>query len=68
MVKDFIIKVATEHQINPVDIGAGGVGVLTWLQYAPDVAGAFTVVWLGLRIYIAIRDEVLGKKKKNGDE
>lgn len=68
MIKEFIIKVATEHQINSVDVAAGGTGVLAWLKYAPDVAGAFTVLWLGLRIYIALRDEVFGKRNKHGDE
>lgn len=68
MFKDYLIKVVTEHQINTVDVGAGGVGVLAWLKYAPDLAGAFTVIWLGLRIYIAIRDEVFGRKKKDGDK
>lgn len=62
--KDFLIKVATEHQINTVDVGAAGTGVLAWLALAPELAGAFTVIWLGLRIFIAVRDEVFGKKKE----
>jgi hypothetical protein len=60
--KDFIIRTATEHQINGVDASAGGIGILAWLKWAPEVAGLFTVVWLGLRIYIAIRDEIVGRK------
>lgn len=68
MIKEFIIKVATEHQINSVDVTAAGGGVLVWLKYAPDIAATFTVLWLGLRIFIAVRDEILGKKKKDVHE
>jgi hypothetical protein len=69
-IRDFIIKTATEQQVNPIDVTAGGTGVLVWLQWAPDLAGAFTVLWLGIRIYVALRDEVFGdkKEKKDGDE
>lgn len=68
-IKEYIIRVATENQINGVDVGAGSAGILAWLKWAPDVAGAFTVLWLGLRIYIALRDEIFKKKeKKDGDK
>jgi len=65
--KDFFIRVATEHQINSVDVGAAGTGVFTWLKLAPEIAGWFTIIWLSIRIYVALRDEVLGKKKGKDD-
>lgn len=47
---------------NVVDASAASVGILAWLEWAPEVAGAFTVLWLGLRIFIALRDEIFGRK------
>jgi hypothetical protein len=64
MIKEFILKTVTEHQVNAVDVSAGGAGILAWLKWAPDVAAFFTVLWLGLRIFIAFRDEVFKKREK----
>jgi hypothetical protein len=68
--KNSFIQIATEHQINPIDGGAAGVGILTWLKAIPDLVGLVTLVWFCLRIYIIVRDEILNKKKEkdNGDE
>jgi hypothetical protein len=67
--RDYLIKTVTEQQINPVDVTAGGAGIMAYLKFAPDVAAAFTVFWLGLRIFIAFRDEVFKKKdNKNADK
>jgi len=63
------IKLVVENPApSGIDYGAASVGVLAWLKMAPEVAGMFTVIWLGIRIFIALRDEVFGRKgKKNVD-
>lgn len=64
--KEFFIKVVNDHSPNAVDFSAGGVGLLAMLKYLPEVSAALSALWAALRIYVLIRDEILGKKK-NGD-
>jgi hypothetical protein len=52
---------------NTLDVVAGGVALGTIVQVLPAVAALFTCVWLGVRIYIAMRDE-LGFFKKKEDK
>jgi hypothetical protein len=63
------IKLINDHQINSADGTAVGVGVLAVLKWLPEVSALLSIVWIGLRIWVTIRDEFLNKEdKKNGDK
>jgi hypothetical protein len=61
--KEFFIKVVNDHSPNVFDGSAVGVGVLALLEMLPHVSAVLSVIWLALRIYVYIRDDVLGKRK-----
>lgn len=65
-----IIKTAvTDHQFNAFDGSAIGITGFALLQWLPYISAGLSVIWMGLRVYILIRDEILNKKgKKHADE
>jgi hypothetical protein len=56
------MKWITDHNFNVGDGTAIGVGLLSLLQYLPYVSAALSVIWVSLRIWILIRDEIINKK------
>jgi hypothetical protein len=65
--KDTLIKFVNDHSFNPVDGGALGVGILGILKYLPEISAGLSAVWVLLRIFILLRDEVFGRKKGTED-
>jgi hypothetical protein len=64
----FFHKFINDHSMNAVDAGAGGITLAAFFQFIPTVSAFLSAVWLGLRIYVLIRDEVIGKKRStDGD-
>lgn len=60
--KDIIVKFLNDHQFNSVDGTAIGVGVLSMFKYLPEISAGLSAIWVALRIYILIRDEILNRK------
>lgn len=46
-----------------MDLAAASTGLAAYLQFLPEVAAAFTVVWGLIRIYEWARVRILGKPK-----
>lgn len=64
---DELFKFIKHPTTNVVDLSAGGVGVAAYLQMLPSISVGLTIVWMGLRIYILIRDQIMNRKN-DGDE
>lgn len=64
---DYIFKFIKHPTTSVVDVSAGGVGVAAYLQLLPSISAGLTIIWIGLRIYILIRDQII-KGHKDGDE
>ena len=65
---DFFQRLINDHSFN-IGVGtAGGITIASLMQVLPHVSAVLSVVWLGLRIYVLVRDEVFKKGKQNGDE
>jgi hypothetical protein len=63
------LKLVNDHSFNPIDGGAAGIGLLTLVKWLPEVSAGLSIVWVALRIYVLVRDEIFKKKeKKDGDE
>lgn len=62
--KEQLAKALTEHGATPLDVGAAGITVAAIFQWLPAISAALTIVWVALRIYIAVRDELFKKKEK----
>lgn len=62
------IKLVNDQRFNAVDVSAAGVGVMTMAQWLPWVSAGLSAVWVALRIYVLVRDEIINHKvNKNGD-
>ena len=68
--KNAFLQLVNDHSFNPVDGGAISIGVLGLIEFLPELSAGLSAVWVLLRIYVLIRDEIIGrlKGKKNGDE
>lgn len=49
---------------NIGDAAALGISIASIIEYIPVVSAALSVVWVALRIYVTIRDDVFKKKEK----
>lgn len=66
---NLIVTLVNDHHFNAVDGSAIGISGLALYQWLPHISAGLSVVWLGLRIYVLIRDEILKRKdKKDVDE
>lgn len=60
--KDAIVNFINDHQFNHVDGTAMGVGILSLFKYLPEISAGLSAVWVALRIYVLIRDEIINRK------
>lgn len=58
-----IAKLIHDHSFNAVDGTAVGVTLLSFAQLLPYISAGLSAIWVGLRIYLLIRDEFLKKDK-----
>jgi len=63
----FLNKLINDSSINMGDGAAGGITVAAFFELLPHVSALLGAIWIALRIYVTIRDDVLGGKK-NGNK
>jgi hypothetical protein len=62
-----VLALVSDHNINEADMVAGGITLVTLLEYLPLVSAGLTAVWVALRIYVLVRDDIF-KKGKDGNQ
>lgn len=66
--KEVFYKLINDNHFNAADGSAISVGILSWAKYLPEVSAGLSVVWLIIRIFVSLRDDVFKKKRgKDGD-
>ena len=61
---DYIQKLINDNSFNLGDGAAGGITLAAFFQAVPKVSAILSLVWVALRIYVTIRDDLLKKKDK----
>lgn len=64
---DYFVKLVNDPTFNKGDAGAGGIMLASVVNALPTVSCALTIIWVGLRIYVSIRDDFFKKENKSGD-
>ena len=49
---------------TPIDIAAGAIAAASIVEILPAITSALTIIWMGLRIYQAVK-EIKNKSKDN---
>jgi hypothetical protein len=65
---DLFHRLVFDSSINIGDGAAGGITVATLVKALPTVSAILSIIWVGLRIYVSFRDDILGRKRKDGHE
>lgn len=60
----FLVDLVKGQNFNIVDGFAWGITLATLMKLLPLISAVLSIVWLCLRIYIALRDEIFNKKKE----
>lgn len=60
----YLWNLINDSSMNRGDAGAGGIMLASCINALPTISVLLTIVWVGLRIYVLVRDEILHKKDK----
>lgn len=64
----YLRDILHNHSFNSLDGTAVTVSVLSLMQWLPALSAALSCVWVALRIYILMRDQLFQKGPTNGDK
>jgi hypothetical protein len=64
----YLWNLINDPSINKGDAGAGGIMLASIINALPTVSAVLTIIWVALRIYVSLRDEVFKKGNKSGNE
>lgn len=63
-IKEYINHLLHDSSLNIGDISMGGITVATIVQILPTASAVLSMVWVSLRIWVTVRDDILKKKKE----
>lgn len=66
--KDYFSNLIHKTTFNEADGSAAAIGILGVMEFLPEISAGLSAIWVALRIYIVIRDELFREEKKHGDE
>lgn len=66
--KEYLIQVLHDTSTNRMDGVAGALTIASLFKWLPEISAGLSIVWLGLRIFVLIRDEILNRKPKDGNK
>jgi hypothetical protein len=56
-------KLVHDTAFNVGDGAAGGITVATIINILPTISAVLSIIWVAIRIYVSIRDDILERKK-----